>query len=73
MSEKDTVWQERRLEEILYSNADDVAKSQQIIRLGFEPEVADKLVEHHQLGEQAPMYYETLSRGETELYDHDAK
>jgi hypothetical protein len=48
MSERDVVWQERRLEEILFSNTDPVSKVQQIIRLGFDPEVADEIVERHQ-------------------------
>jgi hypothetical protein len=61
MSERDVVWQERRLEEILFSNTDPVSKVQQIIRLGFDPEVADEIVERHQLGaNQAPVYYERL-------------
>ena len=60
MSEKDVVWQERRLEEILFSNTDPVSKVQQIIRLGFDPEVADEIVERHQIGAHAPLYYERL-------------
>ena len=60
MSDSDMLWQERRLEEILFSNSDAGSKVQQIIRLGFEPETADALVERHQLGTQAPVYYETL-------------
>jgi len=60
MSERDVIWQERRLEEILFSNTDAVSKVQQIIRLGFDPEVADEIVERHQIGTQAPVYYERL-------------
>jgi hypothetical protein len=61
MSERNVLWQERRLEEILFSNTDPVSKVQQIIRLGFDPEVADEIVERHQLGSsQAPVYYERL-------------
>lgn len=60
MSDSDMLWQERRLEEILFSDSDAGNKVQQIIRLGFEPETADALVERHQLGTQAPVYYETL-------------
>ena len=60
MSEQDAMWQERRLEEILDSNADAASKSQQIIRLGFDPEVADELVERRQLGDRMPVYYESL-------------
>jgi hypothetical protein len=60
MSERDVIWQEHRLEEVLYSNADPVSKVQQIIRLGFDPEVADEIVERHQMGTQAPVYYERL-------------
>jgi hypothetical protein len=69
MSERDAVWQERRLEEILYSNADDASKSQQIIRLGFDPEIADALVERQQLGAKAPMYYESLRPQDLDAYD----
>ncbi len=59
--EKDVLWQERRLEEILYSSADPVTKVQHIIRLGFDPEAADQIVERHQVGLQTPMvYYERL-------------
>lgn len=60
MSDRDAVWQERRLEEILFSNTDPVSKVQQIIRLGFDPEVADEIVERHQIGTQSPVYYERL-------------
>jgi len=60
MSERDVIRQEHRLEEILYSNIDPVAKVQQIVRLGFDPEVADEIVERHQLGAQTPVYYERL-------------
>jgi hypothetical protein len=53
--------QERRLEEILFSNIDPVSKVQQIIRLGFDPEVADEIVDRHQTGtSRAPVYYERL-------------
>lgn len=61
MSDKDVLWQERRLEEILYSSADPVTKVQHIIRLGFDPDAADQIVERHQVGLQTPMvYYERL-------------
>jgi hypothetical protein len=60
MSERDVVWQERRLEEILFSSTDPVSKVQQIIRLGFDPEVADEIVERHQIGTQSAVYYERL-------------
>jgi hypothetical protein len=64
MSERDVVWQERRLEEILFSNTDPVSKVQQIIRLGFDPEVADEIMERHQVGTQTPVYYERLDFAE---------
>jgi hypothetical protein len=60
MSERDVFWQEQRLEEILFSNIDPVSKVQQIIRLGFDPEVADEIVERHQTGTQSAVYYERL-------------
>ncbi len=64
MSEHDVVWQERRLEEILFSSADPVTKVQQIVRLGFDPEVADEIVERYQIGTQSPVYYERLDFAE---------
>ena len=64
-------WQDQQLDEILYSGADDASKAQQIIRLGFEPEVADRLVEQHQLGTTAPVYYETLRPEDLDLYPAD--
>ena len=60
MSDTDMAWQEHRLEEILFSNIDAVSKVQAIIKLGFDPEIADELVGRHQLGTQAPVYYESL-------------
>lgn len=68
MSEHDSAQQERRLEEILDSNIDDISKVQRIIHLGFEPEIADEIVERHQLGTMAPVYYESLV---FEDYDED--
>ena len=59
-NEHSVVWQERRLEEILFSNTDPVSKVQQIIRIGFDPEIADEIVERHQIGTQSPVYYERL-------------
>lgn len=61
MSEQDQRYQERRLDEILGANLDPVAKTRQIIRLGFDPEVADEIVERHQLGARTPVYYESLN------------
>ncbi len=60
MSERDAVRQEQRITEILFSSTDPVSKVQQIVRLGFDPEVADEIVERHQIGTQAPVYYERL-------------
>ncbi len=60
MRERGVLWQERRLEEILFSNGDPTQKVQQIIRLGFDEEVASELVERHLIGSQMPAYYETL-------------
>jgi L-lysine 2,3-aminomutase len=69
MRERDIIWQEQRLEEILFSGTDPVSKVQQIIRLGFDPEVADEIVERHQMGVQAPVYYERLDFAD---FDDDA-
>ncbi len=60
MSGRDIVWQERRLEEILYSNVDAADKVQQVMRLGFDEEIANELVERHLVGSQTPVYYESL-------------
>ena len=62
MKDHDQRFQEQRLSEILgASRLDDVGKSQAIIRLGFDPEIADELVERHHLGRRQPEYYETLN------------
>ena len=60
MTKRSHVQQEQRLEEILFSGTDPVSKTQQIIRLGFDPEVADEIVERHLTGTQTPVYYERL-------------
>jgi hypothetical protein len=60
MSEPDLRWQEQRLRDVLDANTDAAKKAQQIIHLGFDPEVADEIVERHQLGSRAPVYYERL-------------
>lgn len=62
MSEQDYHIQEGRLKAILDAkNIDPAIKSQRIIRLGFDPEIADEIVERHQLGSRAPVYYESLN------------
>ena len=60
MTSRNYLQQEQRLDEILFSNVDSLTKVQQIIRLGFDAEVADEIVERHQTGTQAPVYYERL-------------
>ncbi len=60
MSSRDYIHQEQRLDEILFSNVDALSKVQNIIKLGFDPEVADEIVERHQIGTRAPVYYERL-------------
>lgn len=64
--DRDVIWQERRLEEILFSSINPATKVQYIIRLGFDPEVADEIVERHQIGTQAPVYYERLDFADLE-------
>jgi len=59
MSDRDA-WQERRLDEVLYTDLDPVSKVQQIIRLGFSEDTANDLVERHQLGLNNMVYYERL-------------
>lgn len=53
-------WQERRLEEILFSNGEATEKVHQIMRLGFDEEIANELVERNMSGSRMPVYYETL-------------
>ena len=60
MSDRDIAWQERRLDEVLYTDLDPVSKVQQIIRLGFSEDTANDLVERHQLGLNNLVYYERL-------------
>jgi hypothetical protein len=60
MSEHKVGNQDQRLDEILFSNTGDLDKVQQIIKLGFDEEVADEIVERHLVGTKAPVYYETL-------------
>jgi hypothetical protein len=60
MNNRDHARQEQRLDEILFSNVDDVSKVQHIMKLGFDAEVADEIVERHQSGSRAPVYYERL-------------
>lgn len=64
MNQRDHLHQEQRLEEVLFSNIDDASKAQRIIHLGFDPEVADEIVERHQAGAKAPVYYERLDFAE---------
>lgn len=74
MSENEmrTIWQERRLEEILMSSIDPVSKVRQIMGLGFSEEAADDIVERYQTGQQAPVYYERLDFDDEEpLYEVD--
>lgn len=53
-------WDEKRLEDVLYSDADPVSKVQQIIDLGYDEEVASEIVERYQIGQHTPVYYERL-------------
>lgn len=62
MSEQDQLLQEGRLKAILEAkNIPAAAKARQITRLGFDPEIADQIVERHQLGNRLPEYYESLN------------
>ena len=56
--------QEQRLDEILFAKTDALTKVRQIMKLGFDEEVADEIVERHQTGSQAPVYYERLDFAE---------
>ena len=67
-----TLWQERRLEEVLMSGIDPVSKVRQIMGLGFSEEAADEIVERYQTGLQAPVYYERLGFADEEpIYEPD--
>ena len=52
---------DRRVEDILYSNLDAVSKLRKLVDMGFEEEAASEMVEHYQLGQRAPVYYERLN------------
>jgi len=56
----DTDNQQHELAKVLASPANLIAKVQAVMRLGFSEEVADDLVERHQLGQRLPVYYERL-------------
>ena len=45
---------------ILDSSDDLITKVQKVMRLGFVEEVADDLVERHQLGFKQPAYYDPM-------------
>ncbi|HVQ44857.1 MAG TPA: hypothetical protein VMT30_07925 [Candidatus Saccharimonadia bacterium] len=60
MSKQNFAHQEQRIDEILFSNTDSLSKVQSIMRLGFDAEVADEIVERHQVGTRTPVYYERL-------------
>lgn len=49
-----------KLERVLISSHDAITKVRQIMTLGFDQEVAEDIVERHQLGQQMPVYYERL-------------
>lgn len=53
-------WDEKRLEDVLYSDTDPVSKVQQIVDLGYDEEVASEIVERYQIGQHTPVYYERL-------------
>ena len=52
-----------RLETILLSSSAPLTKVRAIMALGFGEEVAEDIVERHQLGQQTPVYYERLPLG----------
>lgn len=53
-------WNQRRLEDVLYSDNDALTKVVQIMQLGYDEEVASEMVERYQVGQYAPVYYERL-------------
>jgi hypothetical protein len=64
------IWQEKRLEEILFSNISPVAKTQQIVKMGFDQEIAEEIVTRYQIGQHAPVYYERID-GFADDFDDD--
>ncbi len=60
MSKENILHREQRLEDILFSDLDPIKKSQKIVKLGFDQEVADEIVDRHQIGTRGPVYYERL-------------
>jgi hypothetical protein len=50
----------RKPEEILFSDIDPVSKVQQVIRLGFGSNVADKIVERHSIAQETPTHYDQM-------------
>lgn len=60
LNEQPEGWNEKRLEDVLYSDTDPVSKVQQIIGMGYDEEVASEIVERYQIGQHAPVYYERL-------------
>lgn len=51
---------ERKIETILLSDELPITKVQHIMQLGLDEEAADELVDRYQIGQAAPVYYETL-------------
>lgn len=49
-----------RLQAVLFSNEPPNEKVRQIIKLGYDDEVASDLVERYYYGRQMPVYYEKL-------------
>jgi hypothetical protein len=54
----DSLWREKRMEEILFSDAEPVRKVQDLIRIGLDDETAEEVVRRYQLGQHEPTHYE---------------
>lgn len=50
----------RQVEEILFGDADPIAKVQDLVDLGFDEEAASDIVERYQIGQADIVYYEQL-------------
>lgn len=52
----------RQIEDILFSDEDPIAKVQEMVKMGFDEEVANDIVERYQIGQSSVIYYEQLPK-----------
>lgn len=51
-----------QIEDILFSDEDPIAKVQEMVKMGFDEEVANDIVERYQIGQSSVIYYEQLPK-----------